>query len=385
MAGTPSFVMSFLQDLASRARAKADQELKGLGALKAAQEGQATMYPWDMAYYNHIARSENDTESLDGYFSIDNCLEGINIVAERLFGVRLVEVVPEVGETSHPSVRKMEVRHPIEGLMGHIYMDLLAREGKDPIQGNHVMAYGNRRQDSLAPQYHMPRLAVICSFESPMLSPESAEVLFHELGHAFHTLLSRNTFQHTSGTRGPADYVEIPSTFFERFALDPRVAPLYAKNSKSGASIPLSALQSFTRKRNMFVGHDMLTQIIYATVDQLYHARPPFRGRSLDIAAEVQNRLGTLPHVSPSWPARFTHFSGYAAAYYSYLLARVYSSNIWFRYFAADPLNKAEGERLRQAFLRHGSSIEPKALLARYIGDTLDMNCFTKDLHQTTQ
>jgi len=41
--------------------------------------------------------------------------------------------------------------------------------------------------------------------------------VFHELGHALHSLLSSSPFQHLSGTRVPCEFTEMPSQLMEKF------------------------------------------------------------------------------------------------------------------------------------------------------------------------
>jgi intermediate peptidase len=60
-----------------------------------------------------------------------------------------------------------------------------------------------------------PVVALLLSFPrsahsaDPCLSLQDVETLYHEFGHALHSLLSRTTFQHLSGTRGSVDFVEV--------------------------------------------------------------------------------------------------------------------------------------------------------------------------------
>ena len=69
-------------------------------------------------------------------------------------------------------------------------------------------------------QYQLPVVALSFNFTPPnknnmmngiisTLSLSDVETLHHEWGHALHSLLSRTTFQHLSGTRGPTDFVEV--------------------------------------------------------------------------------------------------------------------------------------------------------------------------------
>ena len=50
--------------------------------------------------------------------------------------------------------------------------------------------------------YQAPTVALVASFSTGaggLLSPEQAQTLFHEFGHALHSLLSRTEFQHHFG------------------------------------------------------------------------------------------------------------------------------------------------------------------------------------------
>lgn len=73
------------------------------------------------------------------------------------------------------------------------------RQGKFAHAAHFTLRCG--RQPSSGP-YQTPLVALACNFEqsaSGSLSYHSATTLFHEFGHALHSLLSRTQYQHLSG------------------------------------------------------------------------------------------------------------------------------------------------------------------------------------------
>lgn len=93
--------------------------------------------------------------------------------------------------------------------------------------------------------------------------------LFHEMGHAMHSMLGRTKYQHVTGTRCSTDFAEVPSTLMEYFSSDPRILSMISKHHSSGESLPIDVLEKFCAAKNVFCGVDIHTQLIYAIVDQV--------------------------------------------------------------------------------------------------------------------
>ena len=79
-----------------------------------------------------------------------------------------------------------------------------------------------------------------------------------------HSLLSRTSYQHLSGTRGAVDFVEVPSHLFEYFSRNPKVIRNWARHHKTGSPIPSGLIEDALKAKKSFLAIELQTQILYS-------------------------------------------------------------------------------------------------------------------------
>lgn len=123
------------------------------------------------------------------------------------------------------------------------------------------------------------------------------ENLFHEMGHAMHSMLARTKYQHVTGTRCSTDFAEVPSVLMESFVWDPRVLSKFARHFRTGQSLPEEMIDKLCQSRNMFGAIEMQRQVLYSLVDQVYHGQHPLKKSTTDIMADLQKQYTVIAHI----------------------------------------------------------------------------------------
>ena len=296
-------------------------------------------------------------------FSLGTCVDGLSRLFSHLYGIRLHVKEAGNGEVWSDDVVKVGVAHEREGELGAIYCDLIGREEKSAAHDCHFTLRGGRRLASGA--YQNPLVVLTCNFPrgDPVtyLSSSQMGTLFHEMGHAMHSMLARARYQHVTGTRCATDVAEVPSHLMEIFARDERVLRLFARDDVARRAASVAAKENHI---------DTQLQIIYALTDlQLHDENVNDDVNPIDIYH--QNLKEYFPLNIKDMENRiqyFSHFSHYGARYYSYLWARAVSNLLWKRLFSADPLSRKAGEWYRREFLSHGGAKDPREILANTLG-----------------
>uniref|UniRef100_A0A8D1UPV7 Mitochondrial intermediate peptidase n=1 Tax=Sus scrofa TaxID=9823 RepID=A0A8D1UPV7_PIG len=367
MARSPETVMQFLEKLSDKLSERTMKDFEMMRGMKMKLNPQnSELMPWDPPYYSSLIRAERSSVEPGTYgpfFSLGACMDGLDVLLGRLLGVSLRVQQPAPGEVWAQDVRKLAVVHESEGLLGYIYCDFFQRADK-PHQDCHFTIRGGRvREDG---SYQLPVVVLMLNLPQPsrdsptLLTPGMMENLFHEMGHAMHSMLGRTRYQHVTGTRCPTDFAEVPSILMEYFAADYRVVQQFARHYQTGQSLPRSMVSRLCESKKVCAAADMQLQVFYAALDQLYHGPHP-RGRcTTDVLRATQERFYGLPYVpGTAWQLRFSHLVGYGAKYYSYLMSRAVASMVWRECFLQDPFNRAAGERYRREMLAHGGGKEP--------------------------
>ncbi|KAA8539812.1 hypothetical protein F0562_026504 [Nyssa sinensis] len=379
MASSQEVVMSFLLDMSKMVRPKADEEFKTIRDFKREKSGQIheDLEPWDEAYFTGLMKSSAynlDSSVVASYFPLPQCIQGLKVLVESLFGVTFHSIPLAPGESWHPDVLKMSLHHPQEGDLGYLFLDLNSRKGKYPGCAHFAIKGGRRISET---EYQLPVVALVCNFSvsanstTARLNHWEVETLFHEFGHALHSLLSRTDYQHFSGTRVVLDLAETPSNLFEYYAWDYRVLKTFARHYSTGEIIPEKLVESMQGAKKMFAATELQRQIFYALMDQTLFGEQSTSPRdTISVVANLKREHTSWKHVEGThWHTRFNHLLNYGAGYYSYLYAKCFAATIWQKICQEDPLSLATGSALRTKFLQHGGAKEPAELLNNLVGD----------------
>ncbi|KAM4860254.1 mitochondrial intermediate peptidase [Thomomys bottae] len=371
IARTPETVMQFLEKLSDKLSERTVRDFEMMQKMKMKLNPQnSELMPWDPPYYSGVIRAEryNIEPSLYcPFFSLGACMEGLNILFNKLLGISLYAEQPVKGEVWCDDVRKLAVVHESEGLLGYIYCDFFQRADK-PHQDCHFTIRGGRLKED--GDYQLPVVVLMLNLphssrNSPtLLTPGMMENLFHEMGHAMHSMLGRTRYQHVTGTRCPTDFAEVPSILMEYFSNDYRVVNQFARHYQTGQPLPKHMVSRLCESKKVCAAAEMQLQVFYATLDQIYHGRHPLRKSTTDILKDTQEQFYGLPYVPhTAWQLRFSHLVGYGAKYYSYLMSRAVASMVWKECFLQDPFNRAAGEHYRREMLAHGGGKEPMLMV----------------------
>ncbi|SSW72845.1 Oligopeptidase A [Achromobacter veterisilvae] len=366
-------VTVFLRDLAARAKPFAQRDLAELKAYAAAELGLDELQPWDVPYASERLRESRYAYSEDEvkqYFTEPRVLAGLFEVIETLFDVRLAETPVS---SWHGDVRGVRVESPDGKLIGHLYLDLYARSGKQ--SGAWVDSERTRRV--VGGQVQTPIAYLTCNFSRPngdraaVLTHDDVITLFHETGHALHALLSEVDEPGAAAFASVEwDAIELPSQFMENFCWEWAVVQKLSAHVDTGEPLPRALYDRLLAARNYQSGMQTVRQIEFALFDMLMHdrAKGASIGEVLDLLQEVRKEVAVL--FPPAWhrlPHAFSHLfaGGYGAGYYSYKWAEVLSADAYeaFEEAAAlqagnalGTLDPATGARFRREVLAVGGS-----------------------------
>jgi oligopeptidase A len=382
MAKSPREVLDFLRELARAARPAAQREFAELEAYAGRK-----LDAWDVSFYAEKMQRERyavSQEELRPYFQLPRVLEGLFGVANRLFGVRIVERqgVP----TWHADVRFFDIEEAPGRVIGSFYLDAYARPNKrsgawmDECVGR--IGIGGVSATPVA--------YLVCNFLPPsdgkpaLLTHDDVVTMFHEFGHGLHHMLTRVAYPSIAGINGVSwDAVELPSQFMENFAWHADTLQAMSRHIETGAPLPLETQQKLLATRVFHAGLATVRQLEFALFDFRLHAEfdTKLGARIDEILNEVRREVAVIP--APDWnrfPHNFGHIfaGGYAAGYYSYKWAEVLSADAFAAFEEQGVFDRATAQRFLDSILSRGGSRDALDAFVEFRGRKPDIHALLK-------
>jgi oligopeptidase A len=366
MAKSPDEVISFLRDLAARARPFAEKDVADLQAFALEDLGLADLQPWDFAYVAEKlkeARYSFSEHEVKQYFTAPKVLAGLFKIIETLFEVAISKDSAPVWK---PGVEFFRIERAGK-LIGQFYLDQPARGGKrggawmDDVRARWL------RPDTGAMQ--TPIAHLVCNFadgvggKPAMLTHDDVTTLFHEFGHGLHHLLTQINERDVSGISGVEwDAVELPSQFMENFCWEWDVLKHMTAHVDTGEPLPRALFDKMLAAKNFQAGMQTLRQVEFSLFDMLLHTSHDPDSNIMDLLNEVRDEIAVVKSPAYSRTAHtFSHIfaGGYAAGYYSYKWAEVLSADAYAAFEEAQEQGIAQieiGRKYREAILEAGGS-----------------------------
>ncbi|AZQ61377.1 M3 family peptidase [Flammeovirga pectinis] len=376
MAPSPDAVIDFLNDLQAKAHPAAEKEVEDVIAYAKAQ-GAEEVERWDWGFWSEKLKKERfaiDDEALKPYFKLENVLQGVFDVAQKLYGLSFTK--REDIEVYHEDVVTYEVTDENGRHISVFYADFFPRAEK---RGGAWMT-SFRGQSFINGKEQRPHVSIVCNFTKPtetkpsLLTFNEVTTLFHEFGHALHGMLAEGHYESLTGTSVYWDFVELPSQVLENWCFERETLDMFAKHYETGEAIPQEMIDKIKAAATFLEGYQTLRQVSFGLLDMSYHRLAD--GKVADVSqfeemAMSSTSIKSLPKVDGvNMSVAFSHIfqGGYAAGYYSYKWAEVLDADAFELFKEKGIFDKETANSFKENVLSRGGIEDPMELYKRFRG-----------------
>jgi oligopeptidase A len=375
MAETPENVIEFSNNLLGKAKPAALKEFENLENYAKKLDGIDQLQKWDGAYYSEKLKKELfdlDQELLKPYFKLENVIDGVFEIANRLFDLQFEEVSNI--DKYHEDVKTYNVTDINGNFIAVFYADFHPRKGKR--NGAWMTSYKSQQIKNNINE--RPHISIVCNFTKPtetkpsLLTFNEVTTLFHEFGHALHGMLANTTYNSLSGASVSWDFVELPSQILENWCFEKEALELFAKHYETGEIIPMRYVEKIKESASFHEGMQTLRQLSFGLLDMQWHGQDPSEISSLkefENGAFAETKL--YPEVEENvMSTSFSHIfqGGYSAGYYSYKWAEVLDADAFEYFLEKGIFNKEVATKFKENILSKGGTEKPMELYKRFRG-----------------
>ncbi len=392
MAKTGANAEKYITDLVSGIQPKFGSEVADLQKLKAADtnDPNARIMVWDWRYYTNQRNKQKyavDKEALRAYFPFQKVLDGMFNIYQNIFGLKFEKITAPykwINDLQLYLVTDSGTGEPL----GMFYLDMFPREGKFNHFAQFDIISGKLLPDG---KYQRPTVALLCNFppatadQPSLLTHQDVETLFHEFGHALHSIVTRAKYGRFAGTHVPGDFVEAPSQMLQNWVWDKKVLDTFAADYRDPSKkIPAEIIKKMNDAKLANAGVLYRRQFAFASLDLALHNQHP-EDDSYDCVAisnPILEKVFLPIDPSTTFVTYFGHLNGYDAGYYGYAWADAIAADMATVFEKAKDgyLDKQAGMKLRREIYEPGDSRDVNVSIEKFLGRKQSIQPFLKKI-----
>ena len=386
MAGTPEAAENLLTQVFNRAVERSHEEVADMQKYVDAQGGNFKIAPYDYYYYADKVKQQKydfDENEAREYFELNNVLNGLFTAAEKLWGIKMVEL-PDAPKYMD-EVTVYDVQDAKTGEHIAIWMcDYFPRDTK--IQGAWMeqMQSAGLYEDG---KYRRPIVYNVGNFTKPtadtpsLLTIDEVETVFHEFGHALQGMLTRAPYRTLAGTNVDRDYVELCSQMNEHWAFTPELLKTYAKHYKTGETIPDELIEKLNASSKFNQGF-ITTELAGAALLDLAYGQVPEVEDVVTFENDFAQKIGMPAEITYRYRSPyFKHIfgdDGYASGYYTYLWSQVLEADAWELFEKNGVFDPETAASFKKNILESGDTEDAMILFERFRGHKPDAHALMR-------
>jgi thimet oligopeptidase len=392
MAKTGPNAEKYINELVAGIEPKFQSEVAELQKMKAADthEPGARIMRWDWRYYSNQRNKQKyavDKEALRVYFPFQKVLAGMFNIYQSIFGLKFERIAAPykwIDDLQLYMVTDAATAEPL----GMFYLDMFPRQGKFNHFAEFEIIGGKLLPDG---KYQRPTVALLCNFPPPsadkpsLLTHQDVETLFHEFGHALHSIVTRAKYGRFAGTHVPGDFVEAPSQMLQNWVWDKKVLDIFAADYRDPSKkIPAEIIRKMNDAKLANAGVFYRRQFAFASLDLALHDPHPeaMPYDCVAISNPILEKVFLPIDRSTTFVSYFGHLNGYDAGYYGYAWADAIAADMATVFEKAKDgyLDKQAGMKLRREIYKPGDSRDVAVSIEKFLGRKQSIQPFLKKI-----
>lgn len=367
-------VWDFIGQLSEPAKPVAEEELEELNRYARSKgfDGDRIM-PWDFSYWAEKMRVEKydlSVEEMKPYFRLDDCIDAIFSLANRLYGISFKPIDIPV---YHPDVKVYEVSDADGSHLALFYADFFPRASKR--SGAWMTEFRGLKIENGVEE--RPFISLVTNFTKPtadspsLLTHDEFTTMLHEFGHSLHGIMAKGRYPSQTGTNVDHDFVELPSQIMENWGYEKEFLNTFSRHYKTGEPIPDEMIDKIKASMNYMSAYYHMRQIQFGVLDMSWHTLTvPISTSVIRFEKDALKETDVLPPVDDCIiSTSFSHIfsGGYAAGYYSYKWAEVLAADGFSLFKEKGIFDKKTAGKFRH-LLEQGGSVDPAILYRDFRG-----------------